>query len=104
MAEFQWWLLLLGLVAGGGVVAVVYLDGARRDAEIEDRELPAEATWIAERIAARGSSVDRATVEDVLIEHRAYRLEPPPDRVEAGGSTGGAASDATGARPDEVAG
>jgi hypothetical protein len=82
MAEFQWWLLLLGLVAGGGIVAVVYLDGARRDQDIADDELPAEATWISERLAARGRQVDASTVERVLHEHRQYRIEPPPDRLE----------------------
>ena len=82
MAEFQWWLLLLGLVAGGGIVAVVYLDGARRDQDIADDELPAEAVWISERLAARGRTVDPPTVERVLLEHRAYLLEPPPDRFE----------------------
>jgi hypothetical protein len=82
MAEFQWWLLLLGLVAGGGIVAAVYLDGARRDQDIDDRELPAEATWIGERLAARGQAIDAAAIERVLLEHRAYRLEPPPDRLE----------------------
>jgi hypothetical protein len=82
MAEFQWWLLLLGLVAGGGIVAVVYLDGARREQDIEDAELPAEATWISERLIARGHQVDAATAERVLLEHRSYRLEPPPDRLE----------------------
>ena len=82
MAEFQWWLLLLGLVAGGGLVAVVFLDGARHDQDIEDRELPAEATWIGERLATRGRPVDVASIESVLQEHRVYRLEPPPDRLE----------------------
>jgi len=82
MAEFQWWLLLLGLVAGGGIVAVVYLDGARRDQDVADEELPAEAVWIGERLAARGRSVDPMVVERVLLEHRAYLLEPPPDRFE----------------------
>lgn len=81
MAEFQWWLLLLGLVAGGGIVAVVYLDGARRDQDIEERELPAEASWISDRLAARGQPVHPATVERVLLEHRAYRLAPPPDEL-----------------------
>jgi hypothetical protein len=80
MAEFQWWLLLLGLVAGGGIVAVVYMDGARRDQDIADDELPAEATWISERLTGRGRGVDATTVELVLLEHRAYRMEPPPDR------------------------
>ena len=82
MAEFQWWLLLLGLVAGGGIVAVVYMDSARREQDIEDAELPAEATWISERLTTRGRAVDAATVERVLVEHRAYRMEPPPDRIE----------------------
>ena len=82
MAEFQWWLLLLGLVAGGGIVAVVYMDGARRDQDIDDQELPAEATWISEHLTARGPAIDAGTVERVLLEHRAYRMEPPPDRIE----------------------
>lgn len=84
MAEFQWWLLLLGLVAGGGIVAVVYLDSARRDQDIGNQELPAEAGWISDRLAARGVPIDPGAVEDVLLEHRAYRLEPPPDRLESG--------------------
>jgi hypothetical protein len=82
MAEFQWWLLLLGLVAGGGIVAVVYMDGARREQDIDDDELPAESTWISERLAARGRPVDAGIVERILLEHRAYKLEPPPDRLE----------------------
>ncbi len=82
MAEFQWWLLLLGLVAGGGIVAVVYMDGARREQDLEDDELPAEATWISERLTARGRPVDGGTVERILVEHRLYKLEPPPDRLE----------------------
>src|SRR3970040_438254 len=52
MAEFQWWLLLVGLVAGGGLVAVVFLDGARREQDVEDAEIPAEAQWIAARLAS----------------------------------------------------
>jgi hypothetical protein len=82
MAEFQWWLLLLGLVAGAGIVAVVYMDGARREQDLEDEELPAEASWISERLTSRGRPVDAGIVERILVEHRAYRLEPPPDRLE----------------------
>lgn len=82
MAEFQWWLLLVGLVAGGGIVAVVYLDGARREQDLDDSELPAEAYWIATRLAARGARVDPVDVEAVLREHREYRQLPPPDRLE----------------------
>lgn len=82
MAEFQWWLLLVGLVAGGGLVAVVFLDGARREGDIEEAELPAEAHWIAARLSHRDSGPDPRLVEAVLREHREYRLLPPPDRLE----------------------
>lgn len=81
MAEFQWWLLLVGLVAGGGLVAVVYLDGARREQDLNERELPAEAAWIADRLATRGRVADSRMIERVLREHRAYRAEPPPDHL-----------------------
>jgi hypothetical protein len=82
MAEFQWWLFLVGLVAGGGLVAVVFLDGSRRDQDLEESELPAEAQWIAARLAERGEPVDAADAEAVLREHREYRQLPPPDRLE----------------------
>lgn len=82
MAEFQWWLLLVGLVAGGGLVAVVFLDGARREQDLDEDELPAEAHWIVARLAARGIAAEPQDVEAVLREHREYRLMPPPDRLE----------------------
>lgn len=81
MAEFDWWLLILGLVVGGGLVYVVVAEGARRDADEEDVELPAEATWIAERLAARGTRLTPTAALEVLREHRAYLALPPPDRI-----------------------
>ena len=82
MAEFQWWLFLVGLVAGGGLVAVMFFDGARREEDIDAAELPAEASWIAARLAEPGTRMDAADVESVLREHREYRRMPPPDRLE----------------------
>jgi hypothetical protein len=82
MAEFQWWLLLVGLVAGGGLVAVVFLDGARREQDIEEAELPAEAHWIAARLRSGERRLDPHQVEAILREHREYRLMPPPDRLD----------------------
>lgn len=82
MAEFQWWLLLVGLVAGGGLVAVVFLDGARRDQDIDEGELLAEATWIAARLARPDRPLEPRQVEAILREHREYRQMPPPDRLE----------------------
>jgi len=81
MAEFQWWLLLVGLVAGGGLVAVVFLDGARREQDVEEAELPAEAQWIAARLGSGERRLDPHQVEAVLREHREYRQMPPPDRL-----------------------
>jgi len=89
MAEFQWWLLLVGLVAGGGLVAVVSMDGRRREQDIGELEQRAEATWIADQLAAHGArggrgaarGPDAATVEDVLRAHREYLSLQPPDRL-----------------------
>jgi hypothetical protein len=82
MAEFQWWLLIVGLLAGGGLVAVVTMDGRRREEDIGDLERRAEATWIAARVAGRRErSIDPRTVEAVLRAHREYLSLPPPDEL-----------------------
>jgi hypothetical protein len=80
MAEFQWWLLIVGLVAGGGLVAVVSMDSRRREDDISELERQAEATWIADQLAYR-EAVDPATVEAVLRAHREYLSLLPPDRL-----------------------
>jgi hypothetical protein len=80
MAEFQWWLLLVGLVAGGGLVAVVSMDSRRREQDISELEQRAEAAWIADQLGgARGP--DPSTVESVLRAHREYLSLQPPDRL-----------------------
>jgi hypothetical protein len=81
MAEFQWWLLLVGIVAGGGLVAIVTMDSRRRDEDLAEAERRAEATWIAERLYARDAALDPDTVEAVLQVHREYLALPPPDRL-----------------------
>ncbi len=85
MAEFQWWLLLVGLVAGGGLVAVVSADARRRDEDLAELERQAEATWIAARLSAGDRDIDPSTVESVLRIHREYLSLPPPDRLEIDG-------------------
>ncbi len=80
MAEFQWWLLLVGLVAGGGLVAVVSMDSRRREQDIGELEQRAESTWIADQLAGRGGP-DAPTVEAVLRAHREYLSLQPPDRL-----------------------
>ncbi|MBI2763591.1 MAG: hypothetical protein HYX54_07570 [Chloroflexi bacterium] len=81
----------------------MYLDGARREQDLEERELPAEAAWIAERLRGRGRSIDPATVERVLLEHRVYRAEPPPDRLDLGDTPDEPALRRESAMPDEPA-
>jgi hypothetical protein len=79
MAEFQWWLLLVGLVAGGGLVAVVTMDGRRREEDLARLERRAEAAWISERLPT--GDVDPETVESILQLHREYLGLPPPDAL-----------------------
>ena len=104
MAEFQWWLLLVGLVAGGGLVAVVSMDGRRREEDLDDLERRAEANWIAERLTSLDPGLDSRTVESVLRLHRDYLSLPPPDRLMVEGEAAdGAPSDGDADRdPDEI--
>jgi hypothetical protein len=81
MAEFQWWLLLVGLVAGGGLVAIVSMDSRRHEEDLADAERHAEATWIADRLYGQDPSLDPDTVEAVLRVHREYLSLPAPDRL-----------------------
>src|SRR5262245_4886063 len=81
MAEFDWWLLVVGLVVGGGLVYLVLLESRRREADVETEELEAEATFVSERLADGGLKISREDVADVLREHRAYLGLPPPDAI-----------------------
>jgi hypothetical protein len=82
-AEFNWWLLIVGVVVGGVMTWLVVADSNRRDAEIDDRERKAEAAWIAGQLA--DDRVDAETVERVLRSHRTYLGFPPPDVLLAPG-------------------
>ena len=61
---------------------LVLVRQARREEDIDAAELPAEASWIAARLAEPGTGMGAADVESVLREHREYRRLPPPDRLE----------------------
>jgi hypothetical protein len=110
VSEFSWWMLIVGLVVGAGLVWLVLADGARRDAEIEARELPAEAAWIADAMADQGRPIDPSDAEEVLRLHRAYLASPPPDdddlaplARDAGPADGTGAADERGAdRPTDA--
>jgi hypothetical protein len=80
-AEFNWWLLIVGLVIGAGLAWLVLADSSRREADIEERELDAESRWIAEMIADAGRPIANDQVLEILRLHRAYRASAPPDDV-----------------------
>jgi hypothetical protein len=77
--EFNWWLLIVGLVLGAALTWLVMADTTRRDVDIAERERPVEALWIAGNLTAAGRPVDAERIEDVLRLHREYLAAPPPD-------------------------
>jgi hypothetical protein len=109
-AEFNWWLLIVGLVIGAALVWLVLADSSRRESEISEEELPKEATWIATAMSERGRPVPPETTEEILRLHRAYLASLPPDEDEmwedelldapaADGSTEGPTVDVRRSRP-----
>jgi hypothetical protein len=78
-AEFNVWLLIVGLVVGAGLVWVVMMDGRRREADIDATELPREAAWLSALLTEDGYDVSPEAAEQALLLHRAYLGAPPPD-------------------------
>jgi hypothetical protein len=80
--EFNWWLLIVGLVVGAGLVWLVLLDGRRREVDITERERESEARWIGESMRAAGRRIEDADALDVLRLHEAYLAASPPDNLD----------------------
>lgn len=83
MAVFDWWLLIVGVLVGAGLVWLVLADSARREADILDDELPVEAAWLSATLADEGRQVDQPTAERLLRLHRLYLASLPPDEEPA---------------------
>ena len=81
-AEFNVWLLIVGLVVGAGLIWVVMMDARRREAEIDALERPREAAWLSAILADDGYDVSPEAAEQLLLLHRAYLDAPPPDGVD----------------------
>lgn len=78
-AEFNWWLLIVGLVVGAGLVWLVVADSRRREVDVGELERDGEAQWIAQAMTDAGRRVATADVLDVLRLHAAYLAASPPD-------------------------
>jgi hypothetical protein len=82
-AEFNWWLLIVGLVIGGGLVWLVLLDSRRREDEVSDRERSLEAAWLSETLTAEGTALSPAAAERVLQLHAEYLATSMPPEAPA---------------------
>lgn len=80
-AEFNWWLLIVGVVVGGALTWLVLSDMNRRDEEIGEEELKAEAGWMARSLD--DPLLDADLAERLLRAHRRYLGFPPPDALVA---------------------
>ena len=80
-AEFNVWLLIVGLVLGAGLVWLVIMDSRRRESEIDAVERPREAAWLSVVLAEDGYDISPEAAEQLLLLHRVYLDAPPPDGV-----------------------
>jgi hypothetical protein len=78
-AEFNVWLLIVGLVVGAGLVWLVIMDSRRRESEVDDAERRSEAVWLSAVLDEDGFDVSPEAAERLLVLHRAYLEAPPPD-------------------------
>jgi hypothetical protein len=78
-AEFNWWLLIVGLVLGAALTWLVMSESIRRDIDITESEQRGEAQWIASILSGADRPVDAERVEEILRLHREYLAAPPPD-------------------------
>ena len=76
---FNWWLLVVGLVVGAGLVWFVLTDSKRRESDVEADERTREAAWLSAMLDEEGWVVPPEATGRLLELHRAYLEAPPPD-------------------------
>jgi hypothetical protein len=81
-AEFNVWLLIVGLILGAGLVWLVVMDSRRREVEVDADERPREAAWLSAVLEEDGFQVSPEAAERLLLLHRAYLGAPPPDEID----------------------
>jgi hypothetical protein len=78
-AEFNWWLLIVGLVVGAALTWLVMSESVRRDIDETEEEQRGEARWISSLVTGAGRPIPPERVEEILRLHREYLAAPPPD-------------------------
>jgi hypothetical protein len=78
-AEFNWWLLIVGLVVGAALTWLVMSESVRREIDITESEQRGEARWISTLVSGAGRPIAPERVEEILRLHREYLSAPPPD-------------------------
>jgi hypothetical protein len=84
IAEFDWWLLIVGLGVGAVVTWLVLVDLGRRDQDLTASERVDEVAWIEAALADRGRPTSPETITRVLELHAAYLQRPVPFEPEPG--------------------
>ena len=79
--EFNWWLLIVGLAIGAGVVWLILATTRRDEGDVTERERESEARWIGDAMRKAGRRIDDTDALDILRLHEAYLAAPPPDEV-----------------------
>jgi len=100
-AEFDWWLLFVGIAVGAGLVWFVLAESRRHQEEIDTDELPRQAAWLSAALGDDGWTVPPEATGRLLELQREYLAAPPPDPPEAAATS---IAPAAGSLPAEAAG
>jgi hypothetical protein len=83
--EFQWWLLLVGLVIGALLVFLVMVDFSRSADEQAEAEMSRASRWIARNLEPTDGAVDPGLIQEILRLNREWlagaavdEASPPP--------------------------
>ncbi len=86
--EFQWWLLLVGLVIGALLVFLVMVDFGRSADEQSEAELAREADWMAGLLRPTDGEIDPGLIHEILRLHREWLAGATSPAIEAAPRSG----------------
>lgn len=91
IAAYDWWLLVLGLVLGGALTWLLFVEFRRAEDDLELDEVGREALLIASELDGPARGTSPAAVAQILERHRDYLRGPAIDVVEIAEPAGKAA-------------